>query len=322
MNFKIVNLDPTESISTSKFKIDFMLESEVSESYNITFKIYDPFFGIMFIPGEHTINVPTNACFWVGFEIEPTANEEKPNLKNGFRLVVELSDTKKVIYDQTHLTNYKQNRPLEKPIVWIIGDSNVWASFGDSSYRPLDIAGYYPMRISCVSLSLNRLIRGDYMSFINYLPIEENDIIVFYFGEIDYRLNIFNRSKRRNESVDHLNSQLLINYKNIIENIKIKYNNKFIIMSPNPPMRDGFLIHLIDGTEEERIKLFDDFNKFWSQNKIKGVEYLNWTKKYTSEDNLAKTELYNHQDHHILEYKYCIEELSNSLTRISEVKAI
>lgn len=325
MNFKIVNLNPNDFIKTSFFKVYFILESTTTNSYNLRFRLYDPFFNIMFIPGEFINTFETNINYWVGFDIDSSANMEKPNLKNGFRLVVDDLNTKKIIYDEIHLTHHKSfdirnnsyDIPSYKPRVWIIGDSNAWSSFGNDDYRPLDIGGHYPIRVSVTSLNINRFVNNDYISFINSLPIMENDVLVFYLGEIDFRYNIHLHSNKKNISIEDATKELMIKYQNSINNIKENFDNEIIIMSPNPPMRDNHLTDYISGDEKSRILCWSIFDEFWKKNSKDNVTYLNWTKKYTNSDKLINTELLHENSHHIKDYEYCIIELSNSLLNLN-----
>lgn len=138
-----------------------------------------------------TFNVPTNTNYFVEFPIDIISNEEKPNLRNGFTLHVIDNETNKFIYNKTHLTHHKSfdirknsfEIPSYIPRVWIIGDSNVWASFGNDGFRPSSIGNHVPIRVSVTSLSLNRFVKGNYLGLLNSLPIAENDSIVFYLAK-------------------------------------------------------------------------------------------------------------------------------------------
>lgn len=325
MNLNITKLEPKDFITSSFFRVEFTLESDVDTTHTLRFRIYDPFFNIMFIPGEHTQTFNTNINYWVGFDVDSSSNSEKPNLKNGFRLIIDDLETNKVIYDETHLTNHKSYEirnnsyeiPSYKPRVWIIGDSNVWSSFGNDSYKPFDIGGYHPIRVSVTSLTLNRFVNNDYMSFINSLPIMENDIIVFYLGEIDFRYNIHLHSKNKNINIVDSTKNLIDRYYNTILEIKKHFDNEIIIMSPNPPMRDNHLTDYISGDEKSRILCWSIFDEFWKKKSEDGITYLNWTKKYTQSDKLINTELLFDNNHHIKEYQNCIVELSNALSLLS-----
>lgn len=87
-----------------------------------------------------------------------------------------------------------------------------------------------------------------------------------------------------------------------------------LIMSPLPPMRDGFLTKNILGSESERILCWSIFDKFWSS-KGNGIEYLDWTKKYKLNDNMINTTLLIPFDSHTKDYYHCISELSYKLIK-------
>lgn len=323
MKFKILDLNPQSFIDTSKFHLKFTLESNEFSSRNITVKIYEPFFGIQFIPGEMTFDTPTNTNYFIEFPVDIISNKEKPNLKNGFKLVVIDNETKKYLYNETHYTHNKafdirlnsQERPSSIPRVWIIGDSNVWATFGNDDYRPEYIGNHIPIRVSITSLTLNRFIKGDYLGLLNSLPIAENDTLVFYLGEIDFRFTIHNHIKSKNLDLKNEVTSLMENYKEVISNIKHNYNNRIIVMSPNPPMRDNFLTEYISGDEYNRKLCWDIFNLFWKSQS--DVEYLDWTSKYTDTDELIDTNQLCDRNHHIKNYESAIDELSKQLNKIT-----
>jgi predicted O-methyltransferase YrrM len=167
------------------------------------------------------------------------------------------------------------------------------------------------------SLTLNKFVNGDYMSFLDSLPIMENDIIVFYLGEIDFRYNLHLAVNKKQLSTEKLVSDLLLEYHKTILKIKEQYNNHIVIMSPNPPMRDNHLSQFIEGSESSRILCWSMFDKFWKTNSNGEITYLNWTKKYTLEDKLINVDLLHENNHHIKNYDYCIDELSKTLKLIS-----
>ena len=312
MNFRITNLNIDEIIKTSFFRVDYVIESDKSESINTRVSIYDPFFNIEYTPGSMDVTVLTNNIYWVGFDVDKTANDEKPNFKFGFRLLIEDLDNNVVLHNQTYRTTFEYNK--EGKTVWIFGDSHVWESFGGYTHNPVKISDFNCMRVSLTSLSLNRFVSGDYLSYINAHSIKPNDCMVFYLGEIDFRHAIHKYCSDKSKDLVQTCLDLMNDYYKAIKNIKRIYNNRIIIMAPNPPMRDNYLASgLALGTEEERILCWNIFDNYW---KNKDVEYLDWTNDYRSEDTLIDVDKLmkrNGADFHILDYQYCIDSLSKKL---------
>ena len=49
------------------------------------------------------VSVSTNCIYWVGFDVDKLANDEKPNFKFGFRLLIEDLDNNTI---QSNYLNY------------------------------------------------------------------------------------------------------------------------------------------------------------------------------------------------------------------------
>ena len=328
MKLTITSLDLEKIAETSFFEFHFFLESDIVKNHNIKISIYDPFFNIQYIPGEHIINVCSDKTgYWVGFDVDKTANLEKPNFKFGFRLVVEDTENSNTLYDEKHLFSPKKwisnidNIRDNKKIVWIIGDSHAWECFGGYEHNPKNIGDYIPIRTSITALSLIKFIKGDYVSFLNCLPIKKEDSLVFLLSSIDFQYSIHKRVLEGQQLLSNVCEKLMEDYFDVIKIITTDINilkaypeNKLLIMSPLPPMRDGFLTKNILGSESERILCWDIFDAFWGS-KGNEIEYLDWTKKYKIEDDMIDTNLLMPFDHHIKDYYHCISELSYKLIK-------
>ena len=312
MKFKITSLNIDEIIKTSFFRVDYMIESDKNEVINTRVSIYDPFFNIEHTPGSMNVSVSTNCIYWVGFDVDKLANDEKPNFKFGFRLLIEDLDNNKILHNQIHRTTFEYNK--EGKTTWIFGDFHAWESFGGYTYNPVKISDFNSMRVSLTSLSLNRFVNGDYLSFVNAHSVKPDDCMVFYLGEIDFRHALHKYCSDKSKDLVQSCLDLMNEYYKAIKNIKRIYNNRIIIMAPNPPMRDKYLADGMSlGTEQERILCWNIFDNFW---KNKDVEYLDWTDDYRSKDTLIdidKLMKRNGSDIHILDYQYCINSLSKKL---------
>jgi len=95
-------------------------------------------------------------------------------------------------------------------------------------------------------ITMHRIGR-DGLSFLNEknLGINENDIVVFVFGEIDVRCHIGKQRDTKQRDLDEIIQTLVYDYINAIINYRGLYQNlKCIVYSPIPPtdqvMNDSF----------------------------------------------------------------------------------
>ena len=82
-----------------------------------------------------------------------------------------------------------------------------------------------------------------------------------------------------NLNLEQTFNKLMDRYLNCILNIKNIYNNKIVILSPNPPLETYTNENLIMGSKEDRMLCQKLFDSFWKKHDDV-VHYINWTKKY------------------------------------------
>lgn len=314
MEIFIDYIDDEKLIHSSTIEFGFHIISDKQEK--LTFKVYDPFFNIQYIPGDHSMDAIQGISYWTRFEIDLRANTEKPNTRFGFILTCE-DERGNIILEKNHLINKKADnlRPDKNGnVLWIIGDSNAWASFGNDDFKYQDIAGYNPVRISITSLSLNRFINGKNLDLMLGLPIRENDCIVFYLGEIDFRYTIHKYAENKGIDLSIACLDLMNRYLNTLMDIRAYFsNNRIIVISPNPPIPNDYHYeeNMVRGSESDRIMCFNIFKEFW--NSQKEFEYLDWTPGYTDERGLMNTEDLYEGNHHIKEHTKISKKLSNKI---------
>jgi len=318
MSIRINYIDEEKLKNHSAVEFGFRLDSEYPS--RLVFKIYDPLFEIQYIPGEHTVDAYPGIDYFVRFEIDVKAKEEKPNCMFGFILICE-DELGNVLFREEHFNLIKAERlrPRDNDkVLWIIGDSNVWASFGNDEFKYEDIGGYKPVRISVTSLSLNRFLKGKNTEFMLGLPIKDNDVISFYLGEIDFRYTIHKYVLSKNKNLIDSCNDLMDRYFSTLIKIKDYFpNNRIIVMSPNPPIPDGFHsdIEMVKGSEQDRKECLNIFDKFWkSQNTF---EYLNWTEKYKDNNGLINTNFLYDGNHHIKNHETIKAELDKKIQNIN-----
>jgi predicted O-methyltransferase YrrM len=322
MKFNLIRLEEKQLIKESVCEIHYNVSNDVNVEHKLKITILDPFFNIEYIPGSMVVDVFNDINYWVRFNVDEISNNEKPNLKFGVRIQVEDLSTNHIIYDEVIKTHHKsfemRNHSLSNPEylerAWIIGDSNVWASFGDTNNKFERIGRHVPIRVSQTSLTLNRFVNGDFLGLLDSLPIQEKDVLVFYLGEIDFRYTIHKHCENKNITLKNACLELMDSYFNSILKIKEIYNNRIVILSPNPPMRDGFLHEYVLGTEDDRKLCSKLFDTYW-KNKIGFIEYLDWTKDYTLPDGLIDTSKLCDNNHHIRYYNSIVNLLSKQLSK-------
>ena len=178
-------------------------------------------------------------------------------------------------------------------MIYIFGDSHGYANF-----KNLDIEN---RNNSISAITLHRVGRDglEFINFKNY-NIQENDIVVYQYGEIDCR--------------SHVGKQILLgrDLNEIIETLAEKYiqsivNNKnqrniHIIISCVPPARNkesfesihGEITHEYPfvGTNEERKLYAELLNKTLKDKCLQhGFYFLDYYDYYTDEENMLKYEL-------------------------------
>lgn len=318
IDFNLISIDEESLIKESTIKFWFSIGGN-SERV-LKFSVFDPFFNIQFIPGEHTRSVHPRVQYWVGFEVDKRAKDEKPGVRSGFKLIV-TDEEDQIIFEKTYLRNkkdYSLRDQSNKKIAWIIGDSNVWASFGNDSFRYYDIGSYFPIRCSVTSLSLNRFLNGNYIDFLRSLPIRDSDILIFYLGEIDFRFTIHKASLNKKVGLPELCSSLMEKYYNSILEISKNFQNQILILSPNPPICDGFLDDNHSpslGKIEDKIFCFKYFDTFWSNQKK--IKYLNWSDDYVDGKGLCKTNMLEDKNHHIKDHSPIKKKLEKKILSMS-----
>jgi predicted O-methyltransferase YrrM len=318
IDFTFLGIEEDLLIKDSFIKFKFIIGGETPRT--LKFFVFDPFFDIQFIPGEHEDCVPPGESWFVGFEVDYLGKDEKPGVRNGFRIVIKDEENNKIFEEKFLNPNrgFSLRGETIKKVAWIIGDSNVWSSFGNDSHRYTDIGGFFPVRSSVISLSLNRFLKGNYLEFLRTLPIREGDVLIFYLGEIDFRYTIHKASGTKNVPVQELCEQMMQRYFDTLEKIHNVFGIRILVMSPNPPIQDGFLDEFYSpslGSIEDKKLCFEYFNNFWnSQLKF---EYLNWTEDYLEINGLAKTEMFEPQNHHIKVHSPIKKQLEKKLLNMS-----
>jgi hypothetical protein len=153
------------------------------------------------------------------------------------------------------------NSSIHKPKFWMVGDSHVNYNT-KSPIEYLTTEKYDIIPVSVQGLSLSRFINSDWKRFFNTIPIWDNDVISFEFGDVDLRMSLFKKSEEGGVPVEILLGDLLKRYFEFIKDFKKIYNNRIIILIPNRTIKDNWDKETrIMSTMDIRVKLWEDFNE-------------------------------------------------------------
>lgn len=154
------------------------------------------------------------------------------------------------------------NSTIHKSKFWLIGDSHV----NYNTKAPLELLTTEKFDIVPVSvqgLSLSRFLNSDWKRFFNTIPIWENDVISFEFGDVDLRMSLFKKSSEKNIPINQLLGDLINRYFDFIKEFKKLYKNRIVILIPNRTVKDGWdKENRIMSTIDIRVKLWEDFNNY------------------------------------------------------------
>jgi hypothetical protein len=333
----IDNISTKELIYDSTARLDFYVKSNTEEDFvKLRIRIYDPFFNVNYMPYYYDIThnkLQDYVRYFVSFNLEKDVNFERLNYRGGIRVTFEDLDTSDIILDENLKFNFKipefRNRrtdgeTIEDKRLWIIGDSNAWTTFGGFVEPTLQKIGkYIPVRYTHPGLSLYKFINGNYYGFLDVIPIKDDDVLVFYLGEIDLRYSLLKAYYTKKLDIDFLTNKLVFDYFEVLKKISNKYkNNKIIIFSPNPPCRDHYvkseLEQYVLGSEFLRLSCYKSFKTYCeSYCSMNGrIKFLDWTDKYTDQDGLSLTSKFYPNDIHVKDYTNAVECLRNYIDKI------
>ena len=324
ININDINID--SAINDATLLLYFTVSGLNDIERRVSVKVSDPYFDVPFSPETVEINCVDGPNYFVGFTIgNHFGKHDRLGFKGGVHLRISVEDN--LIFDKKYFF-YKNYIPLRKislqyPMnykrLWIIGDSNAWGTFGNDEYTPEPIHNYLPIRYSHPSLSLHKFLYNDNKSFIDLLPIEDGDIIAFYLIEIDTRYGLPKVSNEKNISLNHLVNNLLFKYKYFLtEFIKNHPNNKVIVMSPNPPIKNGIIDEekerqFIKGTNNERKYCVESFDNFFSN---ENFLYFDWKEDYTDNFGFVDPKFLFENDFHIKQYNHILKSFSEFIKTI------
>ena len=295
---KITNIDLDKIFNGDDFYFTYIFESLEDKKIKVNIGIYDYFS----LPVNNTnLEISTNIRYFTTFDKITSST-----WRFGFTIIISNEMTGEILFQK------KYNPPIKKNTIWLIGDSHV-THFPENKLS--DASNYNIKKFGFESLSLNRFLNSDYLGLFNQLNVSIGDCFVFYLSEIDIRISIHRYSKNKKLNLEQTFNKLMDRYLNCILIIKNIYNNKIVILSPNPPLETYTNENLIMGSKEDRMSCQKLFDSFWKKHHDV-VHYINWTEKYQKVNGFMNVDFLIKNDHHIYNFEPFIHELKKELNKI------
>jgi hypothetical protein len=236
-----------------------------------------------------------NGSYWVATTLREMMPDENAGqywgMFCGVELEIKVNDEclYKISLPWTMTNNFLRkgidfNSTIHRPKFWMIGDSHV----NYNTKAPLEFLTtekYDIVPVSIQALSLSRFLNSDWSRFFNTIPIWENDIISFEFGDVDLRMSLLKKSKENDIPINKLMEDLINRYYKFIEEFKKLYKNKIILLIPNRTVKNDWdKENRILSTIDVRVKLWEDFNeRVRTLGKLNNIEI--WDYKMMFKDN-------------------------------------
>ncbi len=193
--------------------------------------------------------------------------------------------------------------------------------FGDSHCRELQYISGYIDRYKGPT-TMHRIGR-DGLQFLNLLAegVNEGDVALFVFGEIDIRSHVVNQRDSYKRSIEEILDTLAKNYiKTIIVNRSF-YNDILCVVCSVTPPTDGFLNeqYPVSGSIEERVQFTQRLNKKLSKLCHRNqIAFLDVYDDYATSEGILNPDL---SDGNVHISPLHIEPIRNKLEKILYSKA-
>lgn len=333
MRINIFNIDFDRAYSKNELYFQFLFISTVY--HDIEIKIYDPYFksDLGIIP--HTLSCTPGGSYWVEFclsQYTPWGTYTGPTFgfKAGF--VIEFFSktsgeryTEPFKYGGKNYTykNLSLATPLNERRIYMIGNSHIWSTFGLEEENINRLNNFCLSKQAFYGLSLYKFFTGNYVEFLQQLPMVQNDVILFYWGTSDLRYSIFKRINKYGIDLIEALYDVLYLYYFSLKRITEEYpNTKIIVTSVNVGIKKTHLnsldhdIVFYNSSDIDRKKISAIFNDFMNRkvNHLKNVTFFKWDDEYyTDDEGYIKEELLYPNDIHIKDSSHALELLSNHL---------
>lgn len=331
MKIEIIQIDFPRAYEKDELFIEFRAELPESQEKKIEVSVLDPFFEKNFAfvtPIEFIVN--NKQSYWGLFLISGNTRDPILGLQGGFILVFKDIETSQEIYRKEFKNKGKhwQKRNLssydhwDKKRFYLIGDSHSWTNFGESTKNINQVSKYTFIRHAHYGVSSHTFWGGDFMGFIDLLPLEKTDIIGFNFGTYDFRKGIFKASQKNKIPLEEcLYSTLFQTFYRLKQLREVYPDNHFIISSVVPPFRETNIKPenreevFYNSSDMERLRVFNIYKNFWTRHiqLLDNMSFLNWTTPYLDNMGFLIDDYMYWEDTHIEKYEPALKILENHL---------
>lgn len=202
-------------------------------------------------------------------------------------------------------------------ILHTFGDSHCghdWYNWNAVKIEGLEVKTHWKGPRTCAKFAMMGI------KFMNIADdgVEEGDMVLFSFGEIDCREHIHSLKEDYKEAIEFIVRKYFVAIKDNVS----KYNDLTVMVYCVPPIvrRDPISVEeylIIRGTDKERVKYTKYFNeKIKEECEKYGYIYFDIYDKYCDEDGHLNP-VYGDGNCHIKDPIYIQEELENILKRLS-----
>lgn len=332
MKVSIFNIDYDRAETKNELFFQFTIISSIY--HDIVIKVYDPYFKSDLGTLPHELTCIPGDSYWVEYIVSdytPWGTTSGPSFGfNGGFVIEFFSKTTKDRVIKTYpnigkiykYKNLSEQTPDADRRIYMIGNSHIWSTFGKEDENINKIRHFVLSKIAIYGLSLYRFFTGDYIKFINLLPIVDNDVLLFYWGSHDIRSGVFKQVEKYDITLDEALYNVMYLYYYSIKNLMNTYpKNKIIICSINVAIKKNHFkeedhqIVFHNSEDEERLKITNKFNDFMNRKlyEIPNVTYFKWDENYIDKYGYLRSELLYENDIHINTSDNALELLSQHL---------
>lgn len=319
----ITNIEINSKPNNQSIKIHFRYNLE--EEKKVSIKLFENFFGLGYRAIGGDINLKKGINYWIS---DTYSNGLVYRLNQDVTLFFDdINKDNETIYKETiNIGNYNllhrsRGKNMSLKNVWFLSDSNGYHYFSKYPYNSNEyfFEDKVLINIDVPELSVNRFVNSDVQKFINTLPLFENDIIILNLGEIDCRVSLYRNSKLKGRTlISHINNVLDRYVDKINELVKSNKKIEFIICSPHPALRDGWVkehdvSHLLNKTtEKDRLFIRDYFIRYLTDKLDEiNVKHINPFVGLENSKGFIKDEFLLPFDNHTNDNDIVLNELKN-----------
>jgi hypothetical protein len=322
LKFNFVGIDFVRAFVDGQLQVKFFL-TDSDESINIKqIKIVttDPYFDLWHYPAVFEDKVPLNTNWFMEFHLNSDYGyTHKLGYKGGVHLRVWDMINNVLLFDEI-VWMFKKYLPLRQnspeiphhiPRIFAIGDSHIWHNYGGRNFTTAQ--GYPIIKYSVPSLTMHTFISGNYKDFVDFLPIQTNDYLIFNFGECDLRNTFMKHAMKYNKDVKAVIYETCQKYFMVLKEIASFYPKcKIFLTTPNFPVSEKLapdVSHFvpINGTEDERKIMYDFFVALIKTQPF--FEVIDCPTIYSDDNGFLSTDYLEPNDIHICDFQYFVKDL-------------